>query len=490
MNKAKLGMFLGPGLFILCMLVVPAAEMGAPARAILAATLWIATWWITEAIPIPATSLLPIILFPLTGGLDIKATTSPYGSPMIFLFVGGFIIAIAIEKWNLHRRIALNIINLVGTKSQMLILGFMLATAFLSMWISNTATTMMMMPIGIAIVTQLASMEHADDAEAEKYGKILMLAIDYAASIGGIATLIGTPTNVVFSGVVKQIYGVEISFAQWFSFGLPVSLILLTLGWLYLTRFVARRFGVQELSSGAQEIARELRALGPITYEEKWVLAVFSATAISWISRTFVLNRLLPGIDDTVIAIGFAVFLFIIPGRAGAARRLMNWSDAHKLPWGIILLFGGGLSLAAGFRESGLATWIGAQLGLLQDVSLYLVLLVIILLVNFLTEITSNVATASMILPVLAALASAMAIHPFGVMISATMAASCAFMLPVATPPNAVVFGSGYLEIYDMARAGLLMNLMSSIVLSLLIYYLLPVFWGIDLGVIPEMFNQ
>jgi sodium-dependent dicarboxylate transporter 2/3/5 len=486
MNKKNVGMILGPLLFAATLLFVPGTEMGDPAKGILASTLWIAAWWITEAIPIPATSLLPIVLFPLTGGLDVRGATTPFGSPMIFLFVGGFIIAIAIEKWQLHRRIALNIIRLIGTKSSRLILGFMLATAFLSMWISNTATTMMMMPIGIAIVKQLSAMDQNEDS-SRNLGAVLMLSIAYAASIGGIATLIGTPTNVVFSGVVRQLYNIDISFAQWFSFGLVASAILILLAWLYLTRFVTRRFGVTESASGKQEIERELRQLGSLSYEEKWVMAVFVGTALSWISRSFLLNKLIPGIDDTIIAIGFASLLFILPARRGSGKRLLSWDDAARLPWGIILLFGGGLALAAGFKDSGLAAWIGSQLELLQQVPFYLMILVIILMVNFLTEITSNVATASMILPVLAALATAIGVHPFGLMISATVAASCAFMLPVATPPNAVVFGSGYLKIYDMARAGFLMNLVSSFTLSILIYYLLPVIWGIDLGTASEV---
>jgi sodium-dependent dicarboxylate transporter 2/3/5 len=476
--KEKFALLSGPALFALVLIFVPAEGMGNAARGVLASALWIATWWITEAVPIPATSLLPLILFPLTGGLDMTATATPYGSPMIFLYVGGFIIALGVEKWNLHRRIALNIINYLGTESSRLVLGFMLATAFLSMWISNTATAMMMMPIGVAIVKQLRSLDNVSEARATGFGKVLMLAIAYACSIGGMATLIGTPTNVAFAGVVREMYAQEVPFAKWFLFGMPVTLCLLSVAWFYLTRFVAPRFGVSNISADKKYIEKELSKLGPMRYVEKMVLLVFSLTALCWITRSFLLIHIIPGIDDTVVAVAFALLLFIIPSRDPGTRRILVWEDTVKLPWGIVLLFGGGLSVAAGFKGSGLAEWMGSQLGLLKDVPLIFLILVVVLMVNFLTEITSNVATASMLLPVMASLASAMEVHPYGLMIAATVAASCAFMLPVATPPNAVVFGSGYLRIVDMVRAGFPMNLISSIILTLLVYWLLPSIWG------------
>jgi len=488
--KQIIGLFLGPLLFILVLFFGSFDGLSNAGQAVLASTLWIATWWITEAIPIYATALLPTILFPLSGGLDIRLSTEAYGHPMIFLFIGGLIIAVAIEHWHLHKRIALNIIKRVGTNSSHIILGFMIATAFLSMWISNTATTLMMMPIGVAIVHQLSAFTKkgsADVIEKAHFDKALMLAIAYAASIGGMATLIGTPTNVVFSGVAEQLYGVEISFARWFLFGLPVAVVLLVVCWIYLVNF-AFNLDKEGIPGSAAEINRQLTDLGPMTAEEKRVLLVFFLTAFAWISRSYILDQLIPGINDTVIAIFGALLLFLIPA-SKTGKKLLDWETAVKLPWGIILLFGGGLSLAAGFSESGLAQWLGTQLNLLQGVTLILLLVFIIAAVNFLTEITSNVATASMILPILAALAAAIDVHPFGLMIAASVAASCAFMLPVATPPNAVVFSSGFLEMKDMVRTGVWMNLISIIILSLFVYFLLPWLWDFQLSFFPASFK-
>ncbi len=467
------GLFLGPALFVLSLLFVYPEGMSTEARMVMSATLWIATWWITEAIPIPVTSLLPLILFPLTGAMSVQATATAFGHPILFLYVGGFIIAIAIQKWDLHRRIALHIITWSGSSTRAIIFGFMLATAFLSMWISNTASAVMMLPIGIAIVSQVAG----GAREQQQMGKALMLAIAYAASIGGIATLIGTPTNLILAGVVRETYGTEISFAQWLAFGLPITVVLLPLCWFYLTRF-AFPLHAHHLEKGKETIREEIRAMGRITFEQKAVGFVFGLTALCWLSRTFVLQRIVPGIDDSVIALAGATVLFLIPSKQRRGAMVINWQEAVGIPWGIILLFGGGLALAGAFQSSGLAQWIGSQLTLLRGVELILLLLILIAAINFLTEITSNTATASMILPILAAMAIAIDVHPFILMVAATVAASCAFMLPVATPPNAVVFGSGFLRIPDMVRAGIWMNVLSIVLLTLFVYFLLPLVWG------------
>ncbi len=492
-RKQRVGLILGPALFAVAIWGMAPAGLNMAAQAVLATALWIATWWITEAVPIPVTSLLPIVLFPLTGGLDIGATTAAYGSPMIFLFVGGFIIAVAIEKWHLHRRIAMRIIRAIGAKIRRIILGFMLATALLSMWISNTATTMMMMPIGFAIITQLTEFgKRASDKDSvieSDFGKALMLGIAYSASIGGMATLIGTPTNVIFSGIVSQLFEVEITFAQWLIFGLPISVVLLGVCWFYLVR-IAFSFDHDHIPGGEEEVEKELRALGKMSPEERLVLIVFIATALAWITRSFVLNKFIPGINDTVIAIAGASALFMLPAPSKPGDRLLDWESAVKLPWGIILLFGGGLALAAGFKDSGLAAWIGEQMTLLQGVSFLILLATVVASVNFLTEITSNVATASMILPILASLSLAIEVHPFGLMIAACVAASCAFMLPVATPPNAVVFGSGQIRMQDMVRTGLWMNLISILFLTLYVFAVLPMLWDFDLNTLPEMMRQ
>jgi len=485
-TSARIGLILGPTLFVLILLFFHPEGLSKEANAILASTVWIAVWWITEAIPIAVTALLPIVLFPLTGGLDLKVTTAAFGHRYIFLYIGGFMIAIAIERWNLHKRIALTIINFIGSDVTRIILGFMLATAFMSMWISNTATAVMMLPIGMAIIAQLRDNPATEEDENLIFGKALMLAIAYSASIGGMATLIGTPPNLVLAGIVQELYGVEISFSQWFMFGLPISIVLLFLCWQYLTRF-AFKFKQKEFPGGKTEIKRLLNELGKTTYEEKVVLVVFVSTALLWIFRAY-LQNFIPKLDDTIIAMIAGITLFLLPVK-NRSRKIINWEEAVKMPWGIILLFGGGMALAAGFQSSGLAKWLGSQITLLQGVHLFLLVIFIIAAVNFLTEITSNLATTAMLLPVLAPMAFSLGVHPYILMVAATVAASCAFMLPVATPPNAVVFGSGYLRIPDMVSKGIWMNLLSIILLSLIVYFVLPMLWDFDPTVFPLEFK-
>lgn len=478
LTKQNIGLILGPLCFVLILLFFHPEGLSKSANAILASTAWVAIWWITEAISISVTALLPIILFPLSGGLGLKETTASYGHKYIFLFIGGFILAIAIEKWKLHKRIALTIIKLVGTNVINIILGFMIATAFLSMWISNTATAVMILPVGMAIVAQLRDNPSTIEDENLIFGKALMLAIAYSASIGGMATLIGTPPNLVLAGVVQETYGIDITFSQWFSFGFPITIVLLFLCWMYLTR-VAFKFKQKEFPGGKDEINRQLKDLGNISFEEKTVLTVFVLTAFAWISRSFLIKPFIPAIDDTIIAITFAILLFILPSKQ-KNKKIMSWEDAVKLPWGILLLFGGGMALALGFESSGLALWLGEQMTTFQSLSLFFLLFILIAAVNFLTEITSNLATTAMILPVLVPLATILGIHPYFLMVGATVAASCAFMLPVATPPNAVVFGSGYLKIEDMVKKGIWMNVLSIILLTLIVYYLLPLVWDLS----------
>lgn len=488
-NSKLIGLLAGPSLFFLVKLFFHADGLEPEAQSVLACTLWIACWWITEAVPIAITSLLPIVLLPMTGAMDLSSTTESYGHKYIFLYIGGFILAIAIEKWNLHRRIALNIINIIGTNVRSIILGFMIATAFLSMWISNTATSVMMLPIGMAIVRQLKDDPRTIQDENEIFGKVLMLAIAYSASIGGVATLIGTPPNLVLAGVLSELYDVEITFSKWIIFGLPLSILLLFICWKYLTSYA---FDIKKdaFPGGRTEIKMQLESLGKLTYEEKAVMAVFFLTAVSWICRSLILQKWMPNLDDTIIAVCAAVVLFIIPASKKEGRQLISWEEAVKLPWGILLLFGGGLALAQSFKSSGLAEWIGAQLSLLDGLSLVLLLLILIGLMNFLTEITSNLATTAMMLPVLAPLALSVNVHPYILMVGATVAASCAFMLPVATPPNAVVFGSGYLKIIDMARVGVFMNILSIILLTLITYYILPQIWQFDPHIFPLEFKK
>lgn len=458
------------------------------AAAVLGVALWMALWWTTEVVPIAVTSLVPIVAFPLSGALGINETTSSYGHKYIFLYVGGFLLALAIERWGLHRRIALHLIRFIGTSPARVILGFMTATALLSMWISNTATSVMMLPIGMAIVTQLTggssktAAESRSDTAASPFGKALMLGIAYSASIGGVATLIGTPPNLVLAGMVTDKYGIEIGFAQWMIFAAPISLILLLVCWYYLTHL---RFRLHADSPQASDhaIKEQIGQLGSITAQERNVLVVFSITAACWMFRS-VLQRLFPvlsGVDDTMIAITAAIVLFLIPAGKddqGKPEFLMRWEKTRDLPWGIVLLFGGGLALARGVQVTGLAQWLGDQFTAFHLPSLLLWIVVLVTVVNFLTEVTSNVATTTMFLPVLAALAVSIGAEPLPLMVAATITASCAFMLPVATPPNAVVFGSGQLTIAEMAKTGFVLNLVSIALVSLFVWGVLPWIWG------------
>jgi sodium-dependent dicarboxylate transporter 2/3/5 len=395
-------------------------------------------------------------------------------------------LAIAIERWNLHRRIALNIISIIGTDISKIMLGFMLATAFLSMWISNTATSVMMLPIGMAVVRQFQAAAN-DEESSSRFGKALMLAIAYSASIGGFSSLIGTPPNLVLAGILEQVYNYKLSFFQWIKFGFPISVVLLFICWKYLTKY-AFKFKLKTLPEGREEIQKMIKALGRISYEEKAVLIVFVLTATAWMMRSLI-ERLVPAIDDTIIAMTAAIILFVIPAK-DRSRAIVNWEEAKELPWGIILLFGGGMALAKGFTETGLADWIAAQLTNMDGLSMILLILVLVTIVNLLTEITSNLATTAMLLPVLAPMAVSFDIHPLMIMVPVTVAASCAFMLPVATPPNAVVFGSGYLRIPDMVRAGAIMNAISIVIITLATYFLLPLLWEIDPHSFPDIFRN
>tara|TARA_R110002073_G_scaffold335058_1_gene526105 strand:+ start:4203 stop:5684 length:1482 start_codon:yes stop_codon:yes gene_type:complete len=486
-NKAlkQFGLILGPLLFTFTLLFFKPEGLSPEGIAVLATTLWVAIWWIFEVVPIAVTAMLPIILFPITGAMELSTTTAAFGHKYVFLYIGGFILAIAIEKWNLHKRIALTVINIIGTSVSRIILGFMLATAFLSMWISNTATTVMMLPIGMAIILQLKDNPETKEDENEIFGKALMLAIAYSASIGGVATLIGTPPNLIFAGILEEQYNIEMTFSKWIIYGLPISITLLYICWKYLTT-IAFKFKQKDFPGGKAEIKRLLKNLGKISYEEKIVLTVFCITAFLWITRSFLISKLIPAIDDTIIAMASATILFILPTKNRKEKKIINWESAVKLPWGILLLFGGGLALAEGFKTSGLAQWIGSQITQFENLPLFALLFVLIFAVNFLTEITSNLATTAMLLPIIAPIALVLDVHPFTLMVGITVAASCAFMLPVATPPNAIVFGSGYLKIPDMMKAGIWMNIISIILIAIITYYILPLLWGFDPNLFPE----
>ena len=485
--RKKIGLAAGPLFFILCLIFIPVTESFTfPMRSALASTGWIALWWLTEAVPIPATSILPLILFPLTGVMGFDKTATGYADSIVFLFLGGFMLAAAMQRWNLHRRMALTIVKAMGPKPNRLIFGFMLATGFLSMWISNTATSMMLMPVGLAVILQVARLikEQNLDIEVEagkfSFGTALMLGIAYSASVGGMGTLIGTPPNAIFASVAEATLEKNISFLDWMIFGLPLSIIFIIVIWFYLIK-VFKLDRIKGLKTGKEVIDQEIKQLGPMLKEEKMVLAVFCLVALGWITRSLLFEDLIPALTDPMIAVIGASILFILPSDFSKGVFLLDWDTAVKIPWGILLLFGGGIAIATSFQESGLTEWLGGQMAVLQHAPPLLVIFGIFTLVVFLSNVTSNTGTVSMMLPVMIAMAGAMAVHPLGFMIVATAAASFAFILPVATPPNAVVFGSGYISIEQMARAGLGITLITILLLPLILYFWLPLVWGIGL---------
>jgi sodium-dependent dicarboxylate transporter 2/3/5 len=450
---------------------------------------WIAIWWMTEAIPLAATALLPIVLYPLTGVMDGRAVAPIYFNHIILLFLGGFLVALAMERWGLHRRIALRILLVFGGRPGDLLLGFMVATAFLSMWISNTATTMMMVPIAASVLATVES-------DTGKLSTGLLLGVAYSASIGGAATLVGTPPNLSFSRILQIQFpdGPEISFGGWMVFGLPVALTFLFVAWAVLKyKFIESNDATLDRST----LRKDYEALGRVEREERSVLIVSVLLALLWVFRRGIrIGALdLPGwasllpypayINDGVVAIGMALILFVIPSTRSRSGRVMDWEAASRLPWHIVLLFGGGFALAQGFVDSGLSEWLGGQLVGLKAVHPIVLVAVICLLITFLTELTSNTATAEMFLPILAALAIAIDVNPLLLMIPATLSCSFAFMLPVATPPNAIIFGTDRVRIQDMARTGIWLNLIGVAIAVVGIVFLGPIAFGIDLTTVP-----
>jgi len=470
-----IGLALGPAAFLAILLMpVPVGLEPAGWRVAAVAAL-LAIFWLTEAIPVAATALLPIALFPVLGIADVTAASAPYANPIVFLFLGGFLIAQAIERWNLHRRIALNVLLSVGSREDLQIGGFMLATAGLSMWVSNTATAVMMFPVALSIVPR--DSKNRIDASQRGFAAALLLSVAYAANIGGVATLIGTPPNAFLRGFMEETYGIEIGFAQWMLVGVPVTVVMLFICWILLTRFL-HPVSTRELPGAREKLRKALADMGPASIMEKRVAIVFAATAISWIARP-VLNDAIPALQlsDTSIAVGGALLLFLVPtGRGGA---LLSWEYAERLPWGVLLLFGGGLSLAAAVSDSGLAQWIGDSLTGLSNWPVLLIVVVVTLLIIFLTELTSNIATAATFLPLVAAIATALDQPPLLLAIPAAVAASYAFMMPVATPPNAIVYSSGAIRMAEMVRAGLFLNLIGAFAIVAIVYLLMNAVFGL-----------
>ncbi|PQO23828.1 anion transporter [Rhodobacteraceae bacterium WD3A24] len=455
-RRQWIGLVAGPVLAAACLLAPPPPEMAPEAWRMVAMTVWMVTWWLTEAVPIPATALLPLVLMPLFAVGAMTPTAAQYAHPLIFLFLGGFLLAAAMQRVGLHRRIALGIVAAVGTSPRRIILGFMLATAFLSMWVSNTATAMMMYTVGLSVIALMD--DGSSTAGPRGFGVALMLSIAYSASIGGVGTLIGTPPNALMAGFLASSYGLEITFSRWMLLGVPVVAVMLPLAWLLLTQVLfAAPAGTM---AGADELlASERASLGRMRGPERMVAAIFAATAAAWLLRAPLATATGLPIDDTLIAIAAALVLFAVPATADGVRAL-DWAATRELPWGILLLFGGGLALARGFSETGLAAWIGQSVGGLTLGPAALVLAVLAAIV-LLTEITSNTASTATFLPILGAVAVGLGLPPALLCVPVALGASMAFMMPVATPPNAIVFAYEPMRLGDMLRAGVLLNLIA-----------------------------
>ena len=490
------GLWLGPALAVL-FLAFPVAPDNMPASRLAAVAVLMAVWWVTDAIPLFATALVPLVLYPLLSIMDGGDTAPLYFNSTIVLFIGGFMIALTMEKWNLHRRIALNIIHFVGGGPARIVLGFMLAAAFLSMWISNTATAVMMVPIGLAIVLQI---EDAAQDKARPLTVGLMLGIAYGCSVGGLTTLVGTPPNQTFQRMFEILFpdAPGISFGQWMIMALPIGAVMLAVSWFLITHVF---FRVPEGVSVDRTVVEKERArLGPVSFEERVVTAVFALTALLWVFRgdlrvgLFTIpgwSNLLPDpglVDDGTVAIAMASVLFFVPARnrEHGDTRVMGPGVIPRLPWNIVLLLGGGFVLAAGFQETGLARIIGDQFQALGNLPTFGLILLVCLSLTFLTELTSNTATTEMILPILASVAVATGIHPLVLMIPATLSASCAFMMPVATPPNSIVFGSNRITVSEMARTGIFLNLIGVVVIAVVVFTVGLVVFDIDPAVVPE----
>jgi sodium-dependent dicarboxylate transporter 2/3/5 len=480
--RRRVGLGMG-ALLCLVLLLLPAPEglsQGAWRTAAVGGLM--AVWWITEALPIAATALMPLVLFPVLGITDIDGAATPYANPLIFLFLGGFILAQAMQVWQLHRRIALGIVGWVGVNPSSIIVGFILASAFLSMWVSNTATALMMLPIGLSIIdlTRDRLMDRGEDMPPH-FGVVLLLSIAYACNVGGMGTLIGTPPNALLAGFFSESYGVDVGFAQWMSVGLPLVVLALPLVFVVLTTVYP--IELDELPGGTAIIDEERAKLGGIGAAEMRVAVVFGLTALLWMARPL-LSDVVPGLSDAGIAVGAGLALFLVP--AGTERRaLLTWEDAEELPWGVLLLFGGGLSLASAISDTGLAEWIGQGVNALSGWPILLVLVSTVALIVALTEITSNTATTAAFLPILGAVAVGLGQNPFLLAAPAALGASCAFMLPVATPPNAIVYGSDLLSIPQMSRAGVWLNLLFIVLVTLVAYALLGAAFGVELGTVP-----
>ena len=510
-RASEIGLFLGPLLFVI-VIFIPVGELSQQqlsfeGRIVLAATLWMGTWWVTEAIPIYITSLLPLVIFPSLNITDLGQTSANYADRVVFLFLGGFILAKAVEKSNLHNRFALNILKIFGTDPKYIVAAFMVVTGFLSAWMSNTATTMLMLPIATAVV----SIFHNKN-DQQRFAICLMLSVAYSASLGGMATLIGTPPNAILVSLSKSIIDIDISFGQWLLVGLPISGISLAVAWLYMINFGAKITHIKSIIEEKDLILRKLSDLGSLNRDEKLVAGVFIATAIAWITRGLLWKDALPMVDDTTIILIAATSLFLIPSifpngnnnnnnnnthrvnkrdtkdsdsnaknskkkNSNFNMKLLDWNTAVKIPWGVLLLIGGGLALANAFTTTGVDKWIAQQLNFLGGMHYLIIILAIVSITIFSGEIISNTATAALMIPISASLATTLNINPILLMVPITLATSYGFIMPVGTPPNAIVFASGHVTVAKMAKAGLPLDIIGIVIVSTLSSILVPLIW-------------
>lgn len=484
--RHKIGLVLGPVVFFAMLLSSPPEGLSTAGWYTAATALLIAIWWVSEAIPLSVTALLPVLIFPILGVSSARDTAAPYMHPIILLMIGGFMIALGMQRWGLHKRIALNIVARVGTKPANVIGGFMLAAAVISMWVFNTTTTMMMLPIGLSVVELMRSgASQSEQAMVQRFATALMIGIAYGATIGGTGTLIGTAPNAVVAGFMSETYDITISFVEWMMVGVPMIALMLPIAWLILTRLV---FPVHlPGGTGANPIADQLKALGPMSRGERVVMIVILVTAGLWIFRPLI-QLAVPSLtlNDTSIAMFGALALFLIPVEPRKGIFAMSGEWARNLPWSVILLFGGGLALAATIKSSGLADWIGASTSGMAGLPTIAIVLIIVVLMVYLTELTSNTATTSTFLPIVAAIAIGVGENPILFVFPTVLAASCAFMMPVATPPNAVVFASGQITVTQFVRAGFWTNIAGIGVVMFLTYAVVLMVFGVDLGVVPE----
>jgi sodium-dependent dicarboxylate transporter 2/3/5 len=484
--RQKALLIAAPLLWVLMVNVEPPQGMSSAGWKVALTALLMAVLWVGEVIPVSATALLPLICFPLLGISNIRDTAAPYASPIIFLFLGGFLIAIAIQKWQLHTRIALSIVRLIGTNPVRMVGGFMLAAALLSMWISNTATILMMLPLSLAIVELLIKPEKkggkADPAKA-RFATAMMLGMCYAVSIGGIGTIVGTPPNAFLKGFLENQFGYYLDFFTWMQLGVPVSLLLLFSAWWVLTRWLFP-CGDLHVADAKVLVEKEWKRLGTMQQAERRIALVAGATALCWVFGSTI-REIFPLVNDTVIAMIAAVSLFLIPADFKRGVFLLNWEDTVKLPWGVLILFGGGLALASGVRVSGLDMWLAGQVDAWQGVSIWVFVVLLMVLTLLMTEMISNIATTTIMLPVLSAVAIGLNQNPLLFVVPATMAASCGFMMPVATAANAIVFGTGYVNLRQMIKAGFVLNLLGLAIILVVFYTLGLDVLDISLGTIP-----